>query len=140
MMYSTTEPASKVKLETFQGGTKHTWENTSNKAIVPIVDSVPSQYKEVISKFEDALNLFNHVVPSACLVQIQNDLNSQAAKLDTVKQDMQDADVAKPEVVKVLDTLKNETLQLLVKVHNMKDSYELDVSKETQRNDFFINY
>lgn len=75
-----------MKLETFQGGTKQTFENVSNEVLVTVVDAVPLQYKEIVNKFEDALNLFNRVVPSTCLTQIRNDLKSQATQFDSAKQ------------------------------------------------------
>ena len=138
MVHSTTEPASKVKLETFQGaqGTRQPFENVSNDDIVSVVDTVPLQCKEVVSKFEDAINLFSRVVPSDCLTQICSDLKYQATRFDSAKQKMQGGDVEKPEVIETFDTLRADNLRLFEKVLDMEEKYKVDVTKETQRNDF----
>ena len=136
MVHSTTEPASKVKLDTFQGGIRQPFENVSNDTIVSVVDTVPLQCKEVVNKFEDAINLFSHVVPSDCLTQIRSDLKYQATHFDSAKQKLQGGDVEKREVIEAFDTLRAENLQLFEKVFDMEDKYKVDVTKETQRNDF----
>ena len=114
------------QLETFQGGTRQPFENVSNDAIVSVVDTVPL----------DAINLFSHVVPSDCLTQIRSDLKYQATRFDSAKQKMQGGDVEKPEVIETFDTLRAENLRLFEKVFDMEDKYKVDVTKETQRNDF----
>ena len=60
------------------------------------------QCKEVVNKFEDAINLFSRVVPSDCLTQTRSDLKYQATRFDSAKQKMQGGDVEKPEVIGAL--------------------------------------
>jgi len=134
MAHSTTEPASKAKLETFQTENKTSFENVTNDDILTILDTVPSEYQKVVDKFEDAINLFSHVVPSDCLSQIHSDLKHLSDCFDTAKQKVKGGSIEKPEMIEVFDALKSKNVQLLEKVLDMKNNYRIDITKEIQRN------
>ena len=136
MVHSTTEPASKAKLETFQSEKTKSFENVTNDDIVTIVDTVPSQYQKVVDKFEDAINLFSCVVPSDCLSQIRCDLKHLSNCFDSARQKVKGGRIEAPQVIEVFDALKLEKLQLLEKVLDMEGEYRVDITKEIQRNDF----
>ena len=131
MTHSTTEP----KLETFQTENKTSFENVTNDDILTILDTVPSEYQKVVDKFEDAINLFNRVVPSDCLSQIRSDLKHLSDCFDTAKQKVKGGSIEKPEMIEVFDALKSKNVQLLEKVLDMESNYRIDITKEIQRND-----
>ena len=136
MVHHSTEPASKVKPDIFKGSVRQTLENVSNEALVPIIDTVPAQYSGIATKFEEAVYLYSSVIPSAFLEDMISMLQVQGKQLKLVKEKMEDTDVAKAETVKSIESVRNHNFELLERVVDIDRRYKMEVSKETQRNEF----
>ena len=68
----------------FKGSGRQTFES-----LIPTIDGIPGRYSTVTAKFDDDINLYTSVIPSAFIEDITEMLKFQGKQLETVKEKLQ---------------------------------------------------
>lgn len=130
MLHQSTEAASKAKFELFENNVRY----VQNTPLVPMAIPVPPLYRHLQTKFLEAL-AYSSVLPAGLLGDIVRDFEVQKATFDVNYSNFAiNQDTTKfLKHVHTYNEQSGKTLSRLVELHH---SYQKQVSKEIQRNDF----
>lgn len=137
LLHPVTEGASRVKLDIFRDYVgENGWQFVPIQGLIPCGD-IPDVYRNLASKFAEAMRLYSSVVPLALLSDIKKDLNFQTSLVES-KLDV--GQVGGTEAEQVLQSIYRGNLKLLQKMAEMECIYGKPVNKEIQRNDFCFQH
>ena len=132
MYHEDTEPASKAKVDIFKGAV----ENAANDTLVSFRTPIPLKYQHLAARFDEALSLYSSVVPTEVLDKIVDGVSEHDRQLELLMQKFNSETIKKADVLEFITLARAGNLEIFKKVLNIKQQYQVNVTKEIQRNDF----
>ena len=133
MAHSTTEPASRFKSERFSKALENNiCKSISNEALVPLAN-VPPEYNKLAVAFKECLDLYSSsVVPTSLLHEARKQFKVATCEFESKMKELQ---MDSKELRAIVDAYHKENLKLLEELADIQTNYQMDISRELQKND-----